>query len=107
MSESDNNGSMVFAIISLICGILSIICCCIGWFGLVLSITAIVLGILSINNQEDAKGMAIAGIVCGSVGLLIALVIVIINATLSVAGILSDVNSSGIEIYVDQFKEIL
>ena len=100
-SDGSGNGSKVFAIISLVCGILSVLCCCTGWMGLVLSIAAIVLGILSINKQEDAKGMAIAGIVCGAVGVLLGLVIVIMGAAFSAA------DASDIEQYVEQFTENL
>ena len=95
------DGSKVFAIISLVCGILSVICCCTGWIGIVLSVAAIVLGILSINKQEDAKGMAIAGIVCGAVGVLLALVILIMGAAFSAA------DATDIEQYVEQFTDSL
>lgn len=96
-----NEGSKVFAIISLVCGILSVICCCTGWVGIVLSVAAIVLGILSFNKQEDARGMAIAGIVCGAVGVVLALVIVIMGAAFSAA------DASDIEQYVEQFTDSL
>ena len=67
------------AIASMVTGICSIIPgCCWIWLGLPLAIVALVLGFLSRKNNEDGKGMAIAGIVCGVVGL----VVVIINIIL-------------------------
>ena len=62
------------AIASMICGILAIVpgCCC-GFVGIPLSITALIMGIVSISQinasggQLGGKGMAIAGTVCGGV----------------------------------------
>ena len=93
--------SKAFAIVALVCGILSLLCSCCGWFGIILSIAAIVFGILSINKEEDAKGMAIAGIVCGAIGLLIAIVVVIMGAALS------SLDSDSVEQFVEQFEETL
>ena len=72
-------GSKGKAIASMVTGICSIIPgCCWIWLGLPLAIVALVLGYLSRKNNEDGKGMAIAGIVCGIVGI----VVVIINIIL-------------------------
>lgn len=99
--NAGESGSKVFAIISLVCGILSIICCCSSWFGVICGVAAIVLGILSINKEEDAKGMAIAGIVCGGVGTLLGVVMIIISGI----GTLADLTDySDI---VEQFEESL
>lgn len=68
--------SNVFAIISMIAGIVSILCCCFGVIGIVIAVAAVVLGIISIKKEEPKKGMAIAGIVCGGVGLILAVVII-------------------------------
>lgn len=68
--------SNVFAIISMIAGIVSILCCCFGAVGIVIAVAAVVLGIISIKKEEPKKGMAIAGIVCGGVGLILAVVII-------------------------------
>ena len=95
------NESKVFAIISLVCGIISLLCSCCGWIGIVLAIAAIVLGILSINKEEDAKGMAIAGIICGGVGLLIGIVVLIMGAALS------SLDSDSVEQFVEQLEESL
>lgn len=62
-------GKKPFAITSLICGIASIVCCCIPILCYLFPIAGIVFGILSLKKEEGrGKGMAIAGIVCGSIG---------------------------------------
>lgn len=87
MEENVNSGSSVFAIISLVCGIVSVLCCCCGWLSIIFGVGAIVLGIISLNNHEDGRGMAIAGIICGGIGTLIAVVILIVGGLVSAADI--------------------
>jgi hypothetical protein len=66
------------AIISLVTGIVSMptMFCC-SFFGIPISLTAIVLGLVSISkinqqpNRFEGKGMAIGGIATGAVGLLL------------------------------------
>ena len=67
-----------FAIASLICGICSVVFCCLGFLSLLAGIAAIVFGILVLSDTDkngsfypDSKtmrGMAIAGLVCGIIG---------------------------------------
>ena len=73
-------GPIGYSIASLVCGILSILCCCCGFFGFVLSAAAIGLGIFSLNKNCEGKGFAIAGIACGGTGLLFMIVGVIVGA---------------------------
>ena len=68
-----------FAIAGMICGILSLLCCCVWYIGLVLGIVGMVLSIISIRQHKPGKGMAIAGIVCSAIGLGIGLFMGIIN----------------------------
>ncbi|MBR1450319.1 MAG: DUF4190 domain-containing protein, partial [Lachnospiraceae bacterium] len=97
------NESKVFAIISLVCGIVSLVCSCCGWLSIVVAVAAIVLGIISINKQENAKGMAIAGIVCGGVGLVIAVAILIFGAVMGEA---INANPEIMEDFVDQIENL-
>ena len=97
------NDSKVFAIISLVCGIVSLLCSCCGWLSIVVAVAAIVLGIISINKQENAKGMAIAGIVCGGVGLLVAVVFLIAGAAMGKA--FTD-NPDSVEEILDQIQNL-
>ena len=92
--------SKVFGIISLVCGILGLLCSCCGWFGILLTVAAVVLGIISLK-KENAKGMAIAGIVCGGIGLLIAIIVIVM------VGALSSVDPDSIKEYVEQFENTL
>ncbi len=68
------------AITSMILGILSIPFCCCGGFGSPLPITGLVLGIIAMNKIRSAPqmykggGMAIAGIACSAVGLILNLI---------------------------------
>ena len=96
MGEFDNNGidnsgqqyiepqndSSVLAIISLVCGIISLVCCCSSWLSMVAGVAAVVLGIVSINKQESAKGIAIAGIICGGAGLVMAVALMITRSVI-------------------------
>ena len=80
------------AIASMVTGILAIVpgCCC-GFLGIPLSIVALVMGIISIqqiNNsggQIGGKGMAIAGTICGGVAVALDVVGIIFNVGSEVA----------------------
>lgn len=76
---SHTNGNIGFAIASMVCGILSIVCCCLSTLSLVLGIAAVVLGILSINGKYEGKGMAIAGVVTGGIGIAFWVIFIIIG----------------------------
>ena len=75
-------GPIGYSIASLVCGILGLLCCCCGFFGLILSAAGVILGIISLNKNCEGKGMAIAGIVCGGIGAAFTL-ITIISGTVS------------------------
>lgn len=80
-NENGTNGNIGFSIASMVCGIISLVCCCLGLFSLILAIAAIVLGVVSLNGKYDGRGMAIAGIVTGGIGIAIWLLLVIINGS--------------------------
>lgn len=70
--KGQSNG---LGIASMVLGILSLITiCCVPYGPIVLGIIAIVLGIVQIVKNEK-KGMAIAGIVCGAIGLIVYVVL--------------------------------
>ncbi|MCI1722625.1 MAG: zinc-ribbon domain-containing protein [Lachnospiraceae bacterium] len=83
----------VLALISLICGILAFI---FGFtqqaFGIVAGIAAIVLGIIALALKQRLKVLSIAGIVCGVLGFLISLLIII--ALILGSSLLSDYGDS-------------
>ena len=67
-----------FAIASLICGICSVVFCCLGFLALLAGIAAVVFAILVLSDTDKngslypdsntMRGMAIAGLVCGIIG---------------------------------------
>ena len=75
-TETVSGGNIGVAIASLVCGILSLVCCCLSWFSFVLAVAAIVLGIITIAKKYDGKGMAIAGIVTAAIGFIIFIVFI-------------------------------
>lgn len=62
------NESKGMAITSMVLGIIGMVCCCIPFLDLILSVTALVLGIVCVTKHKPGKEMAIAGIVLGSIG---------------------------------------
>ena len=73
-----------FGILALVLGVLSLLfsfCC--GLFGLLFCIPAIILGVIGMNKanagQATNKGMALAGLVCGGIGVVIGIAMVIIG----------------------------
>ena len=75
------------AVASMVCGILSIVGCCIWYMGIILAIVGLVLGIISQAKQKN--GFSLAGIITSAFGLafgIIALIIVI--ASFAIYGIL-------------------
>ena len=106
-SDKDNgNGNTGMSIASLVCGILSILCCCTGWFGLILASVALVLGIISVKNNYSGRELAIAGIITGGCGIVLALVMLIFAALAS--GLSSTFIKDSLELYdLDDLYDIL
>ena len=107
MDGQTNENANIFAILSFVLGIVGIGCgfccfCCFGgWLGLVISISSIVLGIISINRGESERGLAIVGIVTGSVALIIAVAIIALGLMFSIT------DEGNIEQYVERIQETL
>lgn len=64
-----------FAIASLVLGILSLVLCCLG--GGVLGIIGLILGIVSLVKKESKMGMAIAGVITSSFGIVFGIAMLI------------------------------
>ena len=71
---TEGGGYIGFAIASLICGIVSMLCCTCGCMNLPLSIAAVILGIITITKNYDGRGMAIAGLITGGLGLVLGII---------------------------------
>ncbi len=96
VGSEDRSGPM--AIVALICGILSMLCCVVPVFGFILSIAAIVLGIIESKkigrgeSNAKGKGMAIAGIILGVVGVLAGITMFVILPIVGVSlGVFSEI----------------
>ena len=70
------NGNWM-TITSLILSILSIVCCCLDVFALILAIASIVLAIIALVQHKGNKGMAIASLIVGIIGFLIAVYLLV------------------------------
>lgn len=66
-----------FAIAGMVLGIVSLVCCCAAPFNAILAIAGIVLSVLVLVQKKPGKGMAIAGIICSAVALVLVILIVV------------------------------
>ncbi len=66
--------SKALAIVALVLGIIGIIFCWAPFFGLICCLAGVILGIVALVKKQQ-KGMAIAGLVCGAVGLISSILI--------------------------------
>ena len=89
-SSSQQPPSSGLAITSMVLGIVGILgslfsCCC-GVLaaapGVVLGIAAVITGIIALNKVKDGsgegKGMAMAGVICGAVSILLGIVLIVV-----------------------------
>lgn len=73
--QPEKKSTDVLAIISLVMGILSLLCCCMG-FGIIFGIAGIVLAGISIANR-GAKGIAVGGLVTSIIGAVFSVIVII------------------------------
>lgn len=66
--------SKALAIIAMLCGFLSVISFFLGIFSFAFGLVALTLAIISLATKKRGKGMAITGIVFGTIGLFIGIV---------------------------------
>lgn len=80
------------AIISLVCGILSLICC--SWF--IPGIAAIVLGVMARSKAKSnpgeygGEGLALGGIITGGISLVLGVIIIVLYMAGALAGVMSE-----------------
>ena len=73
-------------IASLICGIIALVGCCGAWYvGIPCGIAAVICGIIQCKKKQS-KGLAIAGIICGAIGIVLSIVILIAVVVLMNSG---------------------
>lgn len=81
VNNQNNSNSNSIALVAMILGIVSIILCWVPIIGLVLSIVGLILGVKGLNNSKminKGKGFSIAGISCGSVGIVLSIIYTIV-----------------------------
>lgn len=88
--QAAGNGNIGFSIASMVCGILSIVCCCLSVISGIFALAAIVLGIISLYNKYDGRGMAIAGIVLGAVFLVFYILLIALGVFGGMAEMMRD-----------------
>lgn len=71
-----------WAVASMVLGILSVVCCCFGWSGIMMGAGAIILAIVSRRNLGYFDGMTIAGLILGIFGFVFGATILIYTLTL-------------------------
>lgn len=91
--EEDNRGSSTLGVVSLVLGIISIVCCACGCTGIVFGVPAIICGIIHLVKKNRSGGLGIAGIICGSIGLIIGVVIIIFAIIFGSGDIYDDLDS--------------
>ncbi len=69
-SQSTENASG-FAIAGMVCGILSIVCCCAWYISAILGILGLVFSIMVFVKNLPGKGLATAGVICAAIGLVL------------------------------------
>ena len=72
-----------WSVASMVLGILSVICCCITYGGLIMGLLAIVFAVVSRRNLGYFDGMAIAGLVLGIIGAVFGIMTIISDIYLS------------------------
>ncbi|MCI8871726.1 MAG: DUF4190 domain-containing protein [Lachnospiraceae bacterium] len=88
--QNYNQPGYGFGIASMVCGILALITCCLWCTCVPLAVVSIVLGVLQIQ-KGTGKGMAIAGIVCSSVGLILFIALTVYGNYLQSSGIYNEI----------------
>lgn len=89
----------------MICGILSLVTCCCCIPSAPLAIVSIVLGILQLN-KGTTKGMAIAGIICSAVGLVLMIVSLVFSILFGDINYSSDFYNDYFNNYYDMIEEL-
>ena len=77
--EEQPSGNRGMAIASLVVGILSILCCCCVYLSVILGIVGIVLAVLSRPKDGKFEGVAMGGLICSIVGLVLGVILIIVN----------------------------
>ena len=89
----NTNTNNAFGIACLVCGILSLLCCCSEWLGIGLAVASIVLFILERTVAKQKTGLATAGLICGIISIVISIIGIIVAAILLSSGFMEMLES--------------
>lgn len=78
-SQPQQEGSQGLAIAGMVLGIISLVCCCSGYIALVIGIVGFVLSLVVLIQKKPGKGMAIAGIICSAIAVVLLVVLMAIG----------------------------
>ncbi|MCI9078069.1 MAG: DUF4190 domain-containing protein [Lachnospiraceae bacterium] len=73
MQSQSTESASGFAIAGMVCGILSIVCCCAWYISGILGILGLVFSIMVLVKKIPGRGLAIAGVICASIGIILAI----------------------------------
>lgn len=69
------------AIASMVLGIIGLVLsCCVPYVPILLGLLAVILGGVSLAKKQGGKGMAIAGLICGIITLIPAIILIVFGA---------------------------
>ncbi len=86
--EKDKKDKKGFSITSMVLGIIALVFFCLWYISIPCGILAIIFGVLSVKSSN--KGMSIAGIITGAIGLFICFFIIVIFFIYGIATGISD-----------------
>lgn len=81
---SDTIKPIGLAIASMVCGILSVLCC-FKIIKLILAIIAVIFGGVALKKRHRGRGMAIAGLICGLLALILFVILILYGAAVGSA----------------------
>ncbi|MGN1145923.1 MAG: DUF4190 domain-containing protein [Acetatifactor sp.] len=83
MQQPEQKPSVGLAVASMVLGICALVlACCVPYVPVILALLAVVLGGVSLAKKKGGKGMAIAGLVCGIIGLVPAVIVIVSGAAI-------------------------
>lgn len=104
MQSQSTEKASGFAIAGMVCGILSIVCCCAWYISGILAILGLVFSIMVLVKNLPGRSLAIAGVICAGVGLVLAIVVVIF--AFSVNNSLSSMSPDELRSFINSLEEM-
>lgn len=80
MEKTEYVGKIGFGIASMVCGIVALVLCCVGWISIPVGIVGLVLGCVAVAKKYAGHGMAVAGIVCSVIALVLYVLALLLGA---------------------------